>query len=539
MNFGFPSESYSVFIGSNRYRCESCGNDMRPSCRGRKCCKYHSRFNHTDTGDCGIENCCPEFCITELSSSNISKSEYDPSKRPGLQLQTLGKSPVKYCHRVIKSIEDNDLSFLRAYLTQYPSLVDGLLPYQSGNRYDKTVIYHSLLQIAVLKRNPEAVELILQHSPDLEKEPYPLLLACDQLHDAWLEWNLDTRRCLGERLLDIIGLLLKAGANPNILYSKMSGKRLISTKTPLTCCVKNQSIDVVKTLLSHGARPIPDIGKDEKSVKILQEICCAYLDNGPDVSNDFWPLLIDHGLDVNTYYGDLQLIHIMCGSHFSRKNLSTLINCGANINATNKARNFTALHQILISRFASLSPEFIGELLALGADFFFECKVPKDYAKFFPKPLHHILKGKKTYKAIDLLPNTLPREKSFYIIDNEEQVMVKPVADFTAEKVSVANSNRSLMSRFTSFFSGATSDRETSEPGQHKCPTPAGASHASNPEDSTVTSHPRHCNPDAASPVVSGQHPPSYDSLFPRKKSWLLSPVRMPSFSSKRSSKKK
>lgn len=540
MDIGSTSELNEFFSDSHADRYEGCGHRSLARCRGRKCCEYHSRFNHTPTGDCGKRACCPEFCIFERSSSDISKSGSDVSKRSGLQLQQLGNNPIAYCLRVIKSIEDNDLSFLKAYLTQYPSHVDGLLPFHSGDGYDDKDTHHSLLQIAVLKRNPEAVALILQHNPDLEKEPYPLLLACHQLKDVMYIWNLDSRRCLGEKLLDIIGHLLEAGANPNILYSKMSGTKLIFTKTPLTCCVKSRSIDVVKTLLSYGARPIPDIGKDKGSVKILQEICRAYIGNGLD-SDGALSLLIDSGLDVNAYYGDLQLIHIMCGSDFSRTRLKTLINSGANINATNKTGNFTALHQILISRFESLHPEFIAELLALGADFFLECKVPKDSAKFFPKPLRHILKARKTYTAMELLPANLPRDKLFYVIEKEEQVMVKPVADVTAEKVS-ANRNRSLKSKFVAYFSGAARVREPSfsEPGQQKCPTPAGASHASY-QDSDLTFHPRHCNPDAATPVVSGQDPPPYDWLFPVEKdmSSLRSRNRGKWFSSTRSSKKK
>lgn len=529
--------------------CKDCGNQILAYCRGRTCCEYHSRFNHTPNSDCGRYNrCCPEFCISKRHSSDISKSESDASKRPGLQLQTLGKNPVRYCLRVIKSIEDNDLSFLRAYLTQYPSHVDGLLPFRSNRGYDDSNTHYSLLQIAVLKRNPEAVELILQHSPDLEKKPYPLLLACHQLHGVKFEWDSDSRHCLGDKLHDIIRCLLEAGANPNILYSKMSGKSLISTETPLTCCVKSTATPAdyaARKLLSHGAKPIPDIGKDKESVKILQEICRAFMSDY-DTSGSILPLVINGGLDVNAYYGDLQLIHIMCDSHFFKKKLRTLIDCGANINATNKSGNFTALHQILITRFESLSPEFIDELLELGADFFLECKVPENSAKFFPKPLCRTLKGKKTYRAMDLLSENLPRDESFYVIDKEEQVAVKPAADVTAEKVSVAkvsvaNRNPSLMRKFISYFSGAlrTTEPDFSAPGQQKSPTPEGASHASYQEGSDLTSHPRQCHPDAATPVVSGQNPPSYDSLFPvNDMSSLRSPQRG-SFSWKRNSKKK
>ena len=518
MNIGYTSgpNSYSFYSGADH--CESCGGIMLPYCYGRKCCEYHTRISHTPAGDCETDRCCPKFCKAE---------------RREIQLHILDKYPVKYCVRVVKSIKDNELSFLRAYLTQYPSYVDGLLPYQSRDEYEDEVTHHSLLQIAVLERNPEAVELILQHNPDLEKEPYPLLLACHKLRDVPYQCGGDARNCLSDRLLDIIGHLLKAGANPNIIYPKTSGKTSISTKTPLTCCVRGRSIAAVRTLLSHGARLIPDIGKDKNSVKILQEICRVYLGSGLDCSNNILSLLIDAGLDVNAYYGDLQLIHIMCDSDFSRTNLRALINRGANINATNKAGNFTALHQIIIGRYESLSPEFIFELLELGANFFIQCKVPKDYAEFFPEHLHRILKNKKTYDAIDLLPDHLPRDRSFYVSNNEEQVMAKPVADVTAEKVSVANRNPSLLSRIFSYFSGATNitGPDVSEPGQQECPTPAGASHATNREDSALTSHPRHCNPGAATPVVSGQHPPSYDSLFPvNNKSSSRSPEREPSF---------
>ena len=147
MDIGSTSELNEFFSDSHADRYEGCGHRSLARCRGRKCCEYHSRFNHTPTGDCGKRACCPEFCIFERSSSDISKSGSDVSKRSGLQLQQLGNNPIAYCLRVIKSIEDNDLSFLKAYLTQYPSHVDGLLPFHSGDGYDDKDTHHSLLQI--------------------------------------------------------------------------------------------------------------------------------------------------------------------------------------------------------------------------------------------------------------------------------------------------------------------------------------------------------------------------------------------------------
>ena len=436
MNTGFSVVPDDLTLKS--IFCEHCDNKRWSGCFWRSCCEYHTRLQHTLRGSCRGGSCCPVFCKIALCCRDIRKSESDSSKRPELKLQALGKSPLTFYLRAIKSIADNDLSFLKAYLTQFPSYVDALLPYKSSCTYDKSATQHySLLQIAVLEDNPEAVELILQHNVDLEKKPYPLLIACHQLCRSSPVNGSEARECRSKRIHDIIARLLKAGANPNILYTETNGKKLISSHTPLTYCVQSESKDAVELLLSHGAKPMPDVGKEKESAKISQQICCAYMGKGVSDANEFLPVLIKNGLDINAYYGGSQLIHVICDSQFSLTKLRVLINNGADINAKNKANLFTALHLILISQFESISPEFIDELRTLKADFSVKCKLPVYYYKLFPKSLLHNLRGKKTYTAMDLLPDSLPRDILFYVND-------------TADKVPAANKKPSLIGKFVS-----------------------------------------------------------------------------------------
>ena len=513
--------------------CEHCDNKRWSDCFWRSCCEYHTRLEHTLSGSCRAGYCCPVFCKIALCCRDIRKSESDSSKRPELKLQALGKSPLTFYLRAIKSIADNDLSFLKAYLAQYPSYVDALLPYKPSCTYDTSATQHySLLQIAVMEGNPEAVELILQHNVDLEKKPYPLLIACYQLFRGIPVNESEDRECRSKITHDIIAHLLKAGANPNILYTETAGKKLISSHTPLTYCVQSKSKDAVKLLLSHGAKPMPDVGKGKESAKISQQICCAYMGKGVSNANELLPVLIENGLDINAYYGGFQLIHVICGSQFSRTKLRVLINNGADINAKTKSNIYTALHLILITQFKSISLALIDELLTLKADFSVKCKLPAYYEEVFPKSLLHDLKGKRTYTAMDLLPDHLPQDIMFYVND-------------TADKVPAANKKPSLIGKFVSYLSGATISKEpdSGEPGRQQYPTPSRSkdgAHASYQEGSDLSSRPHHLNPDAVIPGVFEELPPPYSSLFPEEDENSLRPPKKNSwFSSKRNSKKK
>ena len=379
-----------------------------------KCCEYHSK---------------KECCLYRRRVRHLNPEVGKPAdeKRPELDA-----SIVKNCLRAVQAVVDNDSSFLKRFLTEYPLHIDASLPYDPNYTYDHTGKNFTLLQIAIMEDSPEAVELILEFQPDTDIKPYPLLLASHRLYKTKFDYFSDSRYCRSEKIHDMIHLLLAYGANPNILYYDRSSSD--KPQTPLSYCILTESIKAVQMLLDHGAKPLPDIctdnsfahtslaslksmlpypgEKDDKKAtsydllmsdgqlqkqemaQIAQQIFCTYMSIDEFYVDHFLKMMIEHGLDVNANYGDLKLIHFACIPPSSFKAVKKLLKHGADINAKDKNGEFTALHLLMVSKSEYMSPDFVEELLSFGADFYIKGSIPVENSNLIPSRLRDIYKAR-------------------------------------------------------------------------------------------------------------------------------------------------
>ena len=529
------------------YDCQLCARDSW--CEEyipymRTCCQYHSNI--------------------DLHSRKIRRLNFEITKPSDENKPELDGSIVKNTLRAVQAVVDNDLSFLKCFLTNYPSHINSSLPYDPKYTYDHTGANFTLLQIATMEDNPEAVELILQFQPDTGKKPYPLLLACHRLNRLQYDFPSESRKCRNERIRDVIRLLLAHGADPNILYYKRSSSD--APQTPLTNCVLAQSVSAVKMLLDRGAKPLPDVCTDnfsahtstassvksltnpgkkvelkatgddlpmndeqlseQEMAQITQQIFLTYTSVDNYYVDIFLRMLIGYGLDIDAYYGDLKLIHCACIPPSSSSGVRVLLEQGADINAPDKNGEFTALHQLLVSQPEYMSPEFVEKLLSFGADFHIEGRIPVENSNLMPPKLSYkfkmihprIFKKRQSYTAYDLLPPEFPRDILFREPKKKKKV-TKPlnISHNTPVKVPVADNNQEGAASIGHPYSGL--------PGQQQYPVPSFPGHASD-----VDSRPPPFNPGMDNVHDVDDLPPSYESLFSpmnkspmpaKKKSWL------------------
>ena len=532
----------------------------------------HRLFGEDDLAEPYIPHrytCCEYHSNIGLHSRRICQLNSKINKPSDKKIPELDASIVKNCARAVQAVVDNDLSFLKSFLTNYPSHIDASLPYNPDYTYDRTGKNFTLLQIAIMEDSPEAVELILQFQPDTGKEPYPLLLACHRLYKLEFDFPSESKYCRSEKTHDIIRHLLTHGADPNILYYNPSSTD--EPQTPLTYCVRSQSVQAVTMLLDHDAKPLPDVRTDNFSAytslikkiipylckrvekkaasgnltlnygqlqesemaNIAQQIFRTYISVNEYYVDSFLTKMINHGLDVNAYYGDLKPIHFACIPPSSLEKVKILLEHGADINAQDKNGEFTALHQLLVSNSEGMSLEFVEKLLSIGADFHIKGRIPVENSNIMPPRYRQIFKEKhpqifrerKPYAALDLLPQEFPRDILFYK-PKQKQIMAKPLnTRDNAPKAPAAGKNPSLPPET---IPGATNIGHPNSglPSQQQYTTPLCPGYASD-EDS----HPPPCNPGMYHFYDADDLPPPYESLFstknerpapyPEKKSWL------------------
>ena len=512
-----------------------------------KCCKYHAK---------------KALCIHGRRIRQLDFEINKPSDEKVPEIPELDVSIVKNCSRAVQAVVDNDRTFLQCFLTNYPSHIDASLPYNPNYTYDHTGKNFTLLQIAVMEDNPEAVELILEFQPDTSKKPYPLLLACHRLYKLQFEFPSDYKYCHSKKIHDMIGLLLAHGADPNVLYYDRFSSD--APKTPLTYCILIKSVEAVKMLLDHNAKPLPDVHTDnysattstaflqkilpysgkkveEKAIgydlhvsdgqlqeqemaQITRQIFCTYMSVGEYYFDIFLKMLIEHGLDVNAYYGDLKPIHFACIPPCSLGTVKVLLKHGVDINDQDKNGEFTALHQLLVSNYEHMSPKLVEELLLFGAGFYIKGRIPVKNSNIIPSHLIDVYKSRlplifakgQSYTALDLLPAEFPRD-IFFCEPKQNQKMVKPVntPHNKPDKAPGADKKPSLPPET---IPGATSIRHPSSalPSHQPYPTPSCPGYASD-----VDSRPPPYNPGMDNSRNVYDLPPPYELLFPKKKSWL------------------
>ena len=506
MNIVFlpPARSSQEYINEAYGLCDDTTAE-RTSARPA-CCEYHSR--------------------TFIGERNVRPIASDTPVE--LKPHKLDESLLKNSYGAIKSIANNDLSFLKTFLTNYPAQIDVLLPYEQEPTCDNSDTHFSLLQIAVLAGNPEAVKVILQFNPGMSKNLNPLPVACRRLHHNSHLRSPDSRECHSKRTLDILRQLLEHGASPNTYSCNYYRHKFFDIYTPLDYCIRSQSLEAVELLLSYGAKPMPNIGKEKESAKMLQRLCSHLVEGESSFVSKLLPKLIDNGLDINAYYGDRQLIHVVCSDINFCKHLGLLMQNGADINTKIKKVKRTALHQLLIVKDDRISLDLIEKLRSYRADFSIKGRVTEDELHFFPSRLRRTLNDKKTFSALDLLPNKFPKDISLYSIKNEEQSTVRSAENKTADKVPTADKKPSLLRRVLSTVRGAKQPGP-GQPSRQQHPTSCRSKDAAHAGASYQKDSESSLSPSAAVSGVSGEFPPSYSSLFPsrdkgqsdpQKKSW-------------------
>ena len=183
--------------------------------------------------------------------------------------------------KLIKAIENDARLYVESYLNKFPDHIK--VPVKCGF----FEVDASLLELAILKKKPAIVELLLKKGADLNQTENLMLVAC--------KW---TDRGDKKDNLEIIHHLLRFGADPD---AYQEGSWL---ETTLSLCIENNSEEAFNLLLTHGANPNPSESLTDDS---QTNICKFYLSNK---NLTFLEILLEHGFNLNRCYQGLYPIHI-------------------------------------------------------------------------------------------------------------------------------------------------------------------------------------------------------------------------------------
>ena len=170
---------------------------------------------------------------------------------------------------------------VKNYLNEFPDRI------KKPVRFEYSEAEASLLEVAIMKRKPEVVELLLEKGADVNQAENPILLACRPIDR------------LENKDLEIIHHLLRFGANPNAYQEEPW------LETALLLCVTSDSEEAFNLLLTHGANPNPlqSLNDDNQL-----EMCKFYFKNK---KFRFLEMLLKHGFDLNRCYkGGVYPLHI-------------------------------------------------------------------------------------------------------------------------------------------------------------------------------------------------------------------------------------
>ena len=182
---------------------------------------------------------------------------------------------------IISAIEENNVLDVKNYLNEFPDRI------KKPVRFEYSEAEASLLEVAIMKRKPEVVELLLEKGADVNQADNPILLACRPIDR------------LENKDLEIIHHLLRFGANPNAYQEEPW------LETALLLCVTSDSEEAFNLLLTHGANPNPlqSLNDDNQL-----EMCKFYFKNK---KFRFLEMLLKHGFDLNRCYkGGVYPLHI-------------------------------------------------------------------------------------------------------------------------------------------------------------------------------------------------------------------------------------
>lgn len=197
------------------------------------------------------------------------------------------------------------------------------------------------LTLATKRFNPELVKILIEKGADINAKNKIGTTTLMEAFDLRMAYT-DTQAIAWRN--EIINLLLKSGANPNIGYD--DGYRCHS---PLMYAVEVSSIEWVKLLLSYKA------DANLKCRKTVNALTRLVWQNNPNYA-ELLDILIEAGADVNAAdeYGNTPLMTAVSSGNIPV--IKKLLSKGALVNAQNSAGG-TALMNALLKEKIGLKPE--------------------------------------------------------------------------------------------------------------------------------------------------------------------------------------